>query len=79
MLYGDNISKEVKDRELDFLKTQREKAEQQPAMPGMDGGMPEDQGEMGVLGEENEYNDSHEKAEISDLKQDMGIPELTQP
>ena len=72
MLYGDNISQEDKDRELKFIKEQRESAQQPPSPDGN----PEDQGEFGILGEENEYNDTHEKTHIDELKGDMGIPEL---
>lgn len=78
MLYGDNISQEDKDKELKFIQEQRKKAEQAPAA-GMPGGLPEDQGGMGILGEESDYNDAHEKTDIESLKKDMGIPDLTNP
>ena len=77
MLYGDNLSEDKKKRELDFIQAQRQQA-QQPPMPGA-GGMPEDQGLFGMMGAENPYNDEHEKAQIADLQQDMGIPDLTGP
>lgn len=72
MLYGDSISKEVRKRELDFLQSERKKSEQGPSM------LPEDQGDMGILGEENEYNQKMEKAHIDELQKDMGIPELNE-
>ena len=72
MLYGDSISKETKDRELKFLKEQREKMEQMPASD------PSMQGDMGMLGAENAYNDQMEKARIDEAKTDLGIPELAE-
>ena len=70
MLYGDSISKETKDRELKFLKEQRQKAEQiPPTDPSMQGG-------FGEMGAENAYNDQMEKARIDEAKEDLGIPEL---
>ena len=70
LLYADDISPENKKRELDFLKEQRKKAEQVPMND------PSKQGDMGDLGAENEYNDQMEKANIDELQEDMGIPEL---
>lgn len=70
LLYGDNISQEKKQRELDFLKSERSKMEQLPAND------PSLQGDMGVLGAENPYNDEMEKAHIEELQQDLGVPEL---
>lgn len=71
LLYGDDYDEETKKRELDFLKAERAKAEQVPPQsdPNMQGG-------FGALGAENAYNDAAEKAQIEDLQQDMGIPEL---
>ena len=74
LLYGDSISKETRDRELDFLKHQRELQEQVP-VPEND---PEAQGELGILGAENANNAALEKAHIDELQQDMGIPELNE-
>ena len=71
MLYGDSISDERKQEELDFLKEQRQKQEQIP--PTED---PTMQGGFGELGAENAYNDEMEKARIDEAKQDLGIPEL---
>ena len=71
LLYGDGISPEKKKRELDFLKAQREAANQIPLND------PTMQGDMGELGADNAYNDAMEQAQIADLQQDMGIPELT--
>lgn len=70
LLYGDSIDEVTRKRELDFLKTEREKAEQ---MPQSD---PTQQGMFGDLGADNEYNDQMEKAHIDELQQDMGIPAL---
>ena len=79
LLYGDSISEEKKQKELKFLQDQREKQEQAPSgMPGEPGSLPEDQGDMGILGAENEYNDQMEKARIDELQQDMGVPELNE-
>lgn len=71
MLYGDSISKETKDRELAFLKDQRQKSEQIP--PEQD---PAAQGGFGEMGAENAYNDQMEKARVDEAKSDLGIPEL---
>lgn len=71
MLYGDSISKETKDRELKFLKDQREQAQQ--LTPEQD---PNAQGGFGELGAENAYNDQMEKTRIDEAKADLGIPEL---
>lgn len=75
MLYGDSLSKKTKDRELAFLKEQRAKQEQVPMDPMSD---PAAQGMFGELGAENAYNDQMQKAQIEDLQQDMGIPELNE-
>lgn len=65
-------SKAIKDRELKFIKEMRKKEEQMSqGSPN-----PEDMGEFGDLGAENDYNDTHEKAKFADAQQDMGIPEL---
>ena len=76
MLYGDSISEDVRKRELKFLQEERAKAEQGPM-----GGLPPEsdpamQGDMGMLGADNAYNDQMEKARIDELQQDMGIPEM---
>lgn len=70
-LYGENLSEDKKAEELKYIKEQKE-AQQQ--IPNSD---PTMQGDLGILGEENEYNDSHEKVAVEDLKKDMGIPDLT--
>lgn len=72
MLYGDGVSKDIKKRELDFIKEEKKKQEQMQSQ----GQMPDEQGMFGELGEENEYNDEHEKARIEDVKEDLGVPEL---
>ena len=70
LLHGDTISKETRDRELNFLKEQRAKQEQiPPTDPSMQGG-------FGELGAENTYNDQMEKARIEEAQSDLGIPEL---
>ena len=71
LLYGENLAPEKRDRELAFMQQQREMMSQMP------GNAPEMQGDMGMLGAENPYNDAHEAAAIEDLKSDMGIPDLT--
>lgn len=74
-LYGDS-SEAFKERELKFIKEQREKSEQGP---GQGGDLnPEDMGEFGALGAENEYNTSHERPEVDDVKEDLGVPELAE-
>jgi hypothetical protein len=71
LLYGDTISQETKDEELNFLKEQRAKTEQLP--PEQD---PNAQGMFGEMGAENPYNDQMEKARIDEAKEDLGIPDL---
>lgn len=71
MLYGDNLSDEKRKRELDFIQEQRAMQSQMPM------GNPEDQGIFGELGAENAYNTANENAQIADLQEDMGIPNLT--
>jgi len=68
-LYGDSISKEIRERELNFIKQQRD-AQQQSMMP-------EDLAAFGDMGAENAYNDTHEKAHIDEVQEDEGVPELT--
>lgn len=67
MLYGDNLSKDKRQRELNFIQDRRSAAQQ---IPGNDPSM---QGMFGDLGAENPYNTAHEKAEIDSLQQDMGL------
>lgn len=57
MLYKDSLSKKDKQRELDYIKDRMAQAESGPGMPGVPGGLPEEQGPMGVLGAQNEYNE----------------------
>ena len=71
LLHGDSISKETRERELNFLKEQRAKQEMIP--PQQDPNM---QGGFGELGAENAYNDQMEKARIDEAQSDLGIPEL---
>ncbi len=70
-LYGNNLSDDKKKKELKYIEEQK-KAQQQ--IPNSD---PTQQGDMGILGAENDYNTSREQVAIDDLKEDMGIPELT--
>lgn len=70
MLYGDSISKDIRKRELNFLQEQRAKQEMVPEND------PSMQGDLGILGAENPYNDAMEKAHIDELQDDLGIPEL---
>ena len=70
LLYADDISPERKKRELKFLQEQRELQQQ---VPNSD---PTQQGDFGDLGADNPYNDQMEKAQIEQLQQDMGVPEL---
>ena len=70
LLHGDSISPEVRERELNFLKDQRAKQEQIPPTD------PTMQGDMGILGAENPYNDQMEKARVDEAKEDLGIPDI---
>ena len=58
-LHGDRLSKEMFDKELKWVTTQREKAEnpQGGDMSSLFGSNPEDQVAYGILGADNEYND----------------------
>lgn len=73
LLHKDS-SDAVKERELAFIKKQREKDEQQPQAPGMN---PEDQGGFGELGAENDFNTSHEHPKVSEaipsIPNDLGV------
>lgn len=75
MLYGNGISKDVRDRELKYIKDTKAAAQQSP-FPGGDPNDPAAQGEFGDLGAKNPFNTAQEKTKIDDLKEDMGIPEL---
>lgn len=70
LLYADDISPERKKRELDFLQEQRELQQQIPSSD------PSMQGDMGMMGAENEYNDQMEKSHIDELQSDLGVPEI---
>ncbi|MCR4661732.1 MAG: hypothetical protein K5765_07035 [Clostridia bacterium] len=76
-LHGDRLDKQMFDKELEFVKKQREKSENMGGGDSLFGSNPEDQGPFGALGAENEYNDLMEKPRISDAKEDLGVPELT--
>ena len=73
-LHGDSLDKKMFDKELEWVKSQREKAENM----GFGGGNPEDQGDFGILGAENDYNTAHEKPDVHSVKEDLGVPELTE-
>lgn len=74
LLWGDRIPKEKRDKELEFLQSQRNKQEQQAQMGMMeDSPLPEDQGDKGILGAENEYNDIHSK---QSPREKLDIPDL---
>ena len=77
-LHGDRLGKEMFDKELAWVKAQREQSEQ-AAMGGgnLFGSNPEDQGAYGMLGAENEYNEMMQKPDIEATKDDLGIPDLT--
>ena len=74
LLYGENLAPEKRKRELEFIQEQRQAAS---GMAGIAEEDPYAQGDMGMLGAENPYNSAHEQAAIEDLKDDMGIPDLT--
>lgn len=76
-LHGDKLGKEMFQKELDWVKTQREKSEQPMGGDSLFGSNPEDQGAYGMLGAENAYNDAMEKPNIESTKEDLGIPDLT--
>ena len=64
-LHGDRLGKEMFDKELNWVKEQREKSENiGMGTDSLFGSNPEDQGAYGILGAENEYNDAQEKPEI---------------
>lgn len=54
LLYGDSLNEIRRNEELDFIRERREKEEQSPFGP-------EDMGEFGILGAENEYNNARKK------------------
>lgn len=69
----------IKQRELKFIKEQRK---QEQALAGRDpNAVPTDE-ELAALGEElggnenNAHNEETEKVDISDVKEDNGVPEL---
>lgn len=79
---------DIKKRELKFIQDQRKQDAMMAGRTGADDGMndsgdavPTDE-ELAELGaalggnEDNEYNQAHEKADISDVKEDNGVPEL---
>lgn len=66
LLHKDS-SDSVKERELKFIKDQREKDEQAPMGP-------EDQGGFGELGADNDFNTAHEHPEVSGtIPDDLGV------
>ena len=75
-LHGDRLGEEMFQKELKWVKEQREKSEQAMGGDQLFGSNPEDQGAYGVLGQENAYNDLMEKPDIASTQEDLGIPEL---
>ena len=76
MLWGDTLGTEKAKRELEHLKSLREQQNQMPGgmMPDEEGGLnPEDMGEFGQLGAENDWNDAHNK---QSMQEQLGIPDL---
>ena len=72
----------IKKRELDFIKKQRE---EEKALAGRDAGAgdavltDEEAAKMGAIfggNQGNDYNEEHEKVDISDAGEDNGVPEL---
>lgn len=76
-LHGNRLGEEMFNKELEFVKKQREQSEQPMGGEPLLGSNPADQGAFGVLGAENAYNDAHEKPEIENASSDLGIPDLT--
>ena len=72
---------DVKKRELEFIKQARkEEKELAGRNAAGEGGVPSDEelAELGsVLGGDNEYDDSRERADVSDAKEDNEVPELS--
>ncbi len=66
-LHGNHLGKKMFEKELEYVKAQREKSENPSDLMGG----------FGELGAENAYNDAHEKANIEDTQEDLGVPELT--
>ena len=73
-LHGDKLGKEMFDKELAWVKEQREKSEQPMGGDSLFGSNPADQGAYGILGADNSYNEQMEKPEIGN---DLGVPDLT--
>ena len=71
-LHNDRLGKKMFDKELEWVKSQREKSEQGMGL----GTNPEDQGAFGVLGAEDPYNDAMQKPNIEGVQDEMGIPDL---
>jgi hypothetical protein len=74
MLHGSSLNDKKKEKELAYIKEQKEKEQQNPfGMGGEEGGMnPEDMGMFGELGAENDYNTEHEHPSVQDAIQDLG-------
>ena len=78
-LHGNRLGKKMMEKEVEWVKKQREQNEQAMAGMGGDnpaGSNPADQGAFGILGAENPYNDAAEKDKIASAQEDLGIPEL---
>lgn len=64
-LYGDSVSKEIRDRELKYIKDQREAEQQQM-----------DLGQFGSLGADNAYNEAMTDGSIENVDEANGTPVL---
>lgn len=72
MLHGDSLSEEMKKKEIEYIKAKEERE-----MGQFGSGLnPNDMGDFGELGAENDYNEEHEHPSVSKVKKKLGIPEL---
>ena len=75
-IHGDRLGDKMFEKELNWVKNEREKAENNGMGANLFGSNPEDQGAFGALGAENAYNDAMEKPKIDEVEEDLGVPEL---
>jgi len=69
-LYGNSVSKEIKERELKYIKEQQQQQQQV-------GPEEEEMAKMfGEMGAENPYNDMMEQPNPEEVSEDLGIPPL---
>ena len=64
MVHGSTLSDKALEKEVEFVKSEKEKAQNM-------GNAPENQGLFGDLGAENEYNDAHEHPEKGDMLENL--------